>query len=122
MKKFHLQAQVPIVDLAEVAEAMYKKGLKLIKPPDIMRFCLNTAHFILNARHMTEDEAFTFLHDAGYFSFGEEQRSKAVIIEAAKKQKAVEELEDIIEQVKRGPASVEEIREMLAQPVKGVEG
>lgn len=122
MKKFHLQAQVPMTDLAEVAEAMHKKGLNLIKPPDIVRFCLYAARSILDTRHMTEDEAFKFLQNAGYFSLGEAQQSKAVIAEATKKQKAVEELENIIEQVKRGPADAEEIKEMFSQPMKGVEG
>lgn len=121
MKKFHLQAQVPIVDLAEVAEAMHKKGLRLIKPPDIMRFCLHAAHSILNAEYMTEDEAFKFLQNAGYFSLRESQQMEVVIAKATKKQKAMEELDDIIEQVKRSPSSTEDIKNMLSQPMKGVE-
>jgi len=121
MKKFHLQAQVPITELAEVAKAMYKKGLRLIKPPDIIRFCLQTAHSLLNADRLTEDEALKFLQDAGYFGLRELEQMKAIIMKASLNQGSMEELEDLIESVKRGPSTPEEIKEMLKQPVKGVE-
>ena len=121
MKKFHLQAQVPITELAEVAKAMYKKGLRLIKPPDIIRFCLQTAHSLLNADRLTEDEALKFLQDAGYFGLRELEQMKAIIMKASLNQGSMEELEDLIESVKRGPSTPEEIKEMLKQPMKGVE-
>jgi len=121
MKKFHLQAQVPITELAEVAKAMYKKGLRLIKPPDIIRFCLQTAHSLLNADRLTEDEALKFLQDAGYFGLRELEQMKAIIMKASLNQGSMEELEDLIESVKRGPSTPEEIKEMLKSPVKGVE-
>lgn len=121
MKKFHLQAQVPVTRLAEVAKAMRGKGLNLIKPPDVVRFCLQAAHSLLQASSLNEDEAVDFLREAGYFSLKEIEEVKLVIGKAAEKQARMEELEDLIEQVRRGPSSTSEIKEMLSQSVKGVE-
>ena len=119
MKKFHLQAQVSVVELAEVTKAMRKAGLNLIKPPDVVRFCLQTVHSLLTAEKLTEDEALKFLQEAGYFSLKEIQQAQLVIGKAVAKQVAMGELEDLIKQVKKGPGISTEIKEMLAESMKG---
>ena len=120
MKKIHIQAQISIIEVAEVAKAMMKRGLLLIRPPDVIRFCFQAAHSILETEPMTEVEAIEFLQKAGYIHQG--QLSQPFITTLTKKKIAMDELEDLIEQTKRSPSSPNEIKDMLTQPVKGVDG
>jgi len=119
MKKIHIQAQISIVEVAEVAKAMVKRGLLLIRPPDVIRFCFQAAHSILETEPMTEVEAVEFLQKAGYIH--QSQLSQSFITTLSKKKTAMGELEDLIEQVRRGPSSPNEIKDMLTQSIKGVE-
>jgi len=119
MKKIHIQAQISIIEVAEVARAMMKRGLLLIRPPDVIRFCFQAAHSILETESMTEIEAMEFLQRAGYIH--QNDLTQSLVTVATKRKIAVNELEDIIEQVRRGPASAEEIKEMFSQPLSGKE-
>ena len=119
LKKIHIQAQISIIEVAEVARAMMKRGLLLIRPPDVIRFCFQAAHSILETESMTEIEAMEFLQRAGYIH--QNDLTQSLVTVATKRKIAVNELEDIIEQVRRGPASVEEIKEMFSQPLSGKE-
>ncbi len=118
MKKIHIQAQISIVEVAEVAKAMTKKGLLLIRPPDVIRFCFQAAHSILETEPMTEAEAMEFLQKAGYIH--QSRLSQSFISALTKKKIATDELEDLIEQVRRGPTTTDEIKEMFKMSMKGV--
>lgn len=113
MRKIHLQAQISIVEVAEVAKAMWKKGLLSIKPSDVIRFSLRAAHSLLEVEPMSEIEAEEFLQRLGYTN--QSQLSQSLISAAVKTKTSREELEDMIEQIRRGPSSSEEIKEMLGQ-------
>lgn len=112
MKKIHIQAQISIVEVAEIAKAMMKRGLLLIRPPDVIRFCFQAAHSILEIEPMTEVGAMEFLQKAGYLH--QSQLSQSFITTLSKKKMAMGELEDLIEQVRRGPSTTDEIKEMLS--------
>ncbi len=119
MKKIHIQVWMPITKVAEVAKAMHKKGLYLVKPADILRFCFDSAYSILSASPLSEEEAIQFLKRVGYFPTEEEQRKQSFITTLTKKKMVTEELEDLIEQVRRGPSTPDEIKEMLSKPKEG---
>lgn len=119
MKKIHIQIWIPITKVAEVAKAMHEKGLYLVKPADILRFCFDSAYNILDASQLSEEEAVQFLKKVGYFPTEEEQRKQSLIATLAKRKTAHDELEDLIEQeMRRGPATSNEIKEMLSTAQK----
>lgn len=122
MKKIHIQGWTSSIKLATVVRGMHKAGLYISRPADVIDASLDAASKLFNADpFFGEDEANEYLGRTGFHS-SEREKNRQNFLEAANsKNLARTELEDIIEQVKRGPANVEEIREMLAQPVKGVE-
>lgn len=123
MKKIHLQGWTSSAKLAAVVRGLHKAGLYISRPTDVIDISLDAALQLFNAEPFSrEDEADEYLNKTGFHSSVRERNKQSFIKAAGSKNLARTELEDLIEQVRRGPANTEEIREMLAQPIKGVEG
>jgi len=101
---------------------MHKAGLYINRPSDILDASLDAAQKLFNAESFcTEEEAEEYLHTTGFSSPSGSERRDILLKLLGKKQNVRDELEDLIKNMKRGPSTPEEIKEMLKQPVKGVE-
>lgn len=120
MKKIHIQGWTSSIKLATVVRGMHKAGLYISRPTDVIDASLDAASKLLNADpFFKENEANEYLNRAG-FHFSARERNRQNFLEAASsKNLAKTELEDLIEQVRRGPSTPDEIKEMLSEPMKG---
>lgn len=116
MKKVNVQAWIPVTKLAEIIKGMHKMGIYRVRPSDIIRFCLYTTSALMNTQQLNEDEAIKLLESVGYSRFMSDQQSAT----SARKVVARAELEELIENARRAPSTVGEIKKMLGEPVKGV--
>lgn len=122
MKKIHIQCRTSLIKLATVARGMHKAGLYLSRPSDILDVSLDAAQKLFDAKPFnTDEEAEEYLHIAGFSSPFRNERREVLLGFLEKKTNARDELEEMIERVKRGPSTAEEIKEMLKQPIEGVE-
>lgn len=115
MKKIHIQCRTTIVKLASVARGMHKAGLLLSRPSDILDAALDASEKLFNAvPFQTEDDAEAYLQRVGFKSADQIAQRKIILDAVSKKSIAMDELEDLIEEVGKAPSSPEEIKEMLS--------
>lgn len=123
MRKIHLQCRTSLIKLATVARGMHRAGLHISRPSDILDFALDAAQRLFSAPFFsTEEDAEVYLQNAGFSAPAREERKHALLEILSKSKGSQEELEDLIEQVRRGPSSPEEIKEMFnATPMSEVQ-
>jgi hypothetical protein len=96
---------------------MHRAGLHISRPSDILDIALDAAQKLFQSESFErEDDAEDYLRKTGFHSPTEKERRNMLLSLLKEKTGRREELEELIEQVKRGPSSPEEIKEMLSQP------
>lgn len=122
MRKIHLQGWTSLAKLATVVRGMHRAGLYISRPTDIIDTSLDAAIQLFKAEpFFREDEANEYLSKTGFHSSIREKNKQDFLKAAEFKNLARTELEELIERVGRGPSTPDEIKEMLSQPVKGVD-